>query len=345
MLEGTEIVGVDQDATGVTATVKDLDTGTERRLRSQYLVGTDGAHSKVRELAGIEFDGRGVFSNSITIYFHAPLAQLLVGKNLSVIYVTNPALSGFFRLDREQNSGFLVVNTAGDTSRPEASSPASDIREERLIELVRAGAGVPDLAVKIDGVARWRATSDVARRFRNGRIFLAGDAAHLMPPNGGYGGNTGIHDGHNLAWKLALVLKGVAGPGLLDTYEVERRPVGKFTVEQAYTRYVTAPPPTLARRTSNPWSTIFTSSSATCTTQPPFWPTMATLSPKPAMNTHTDSLADPARVPLTCGSNEETGTFRQSIYSTVPSCFWRPRKVRHGSTRPAPFGNSRKASN
>jgi putative polyketide hydroxylase len=70
-------------------------------------------------------------------------------------------------------------------------------------------------------------------------VFLAGDAAHLMPPNGGYGGNTGIHDGHNLAWKLAMVLKGVAGPELLSTYEMERRPVGKFTVEQAYTRYVT----------------------------------------------------------------------------------------------------------
>jgi hypothetical protein len=93
--------------------------------------------------------------------------------------------------------------------------------------------------VTIDGVARWRATSDVARRFQEGRVFLAGDAAHLMPPNGGFGGNTGIHDGHNLAWKLALVLKGVAGPRLLNTYEIERRPVGKFTVEQAYTRYVT----------------------------------------------------------------------------------------------------------
>ena len=104
---------------------------------------------------------------------------------------------------------------------------------------MRTGAGVPDLPVKIDGVARWRATSDVARRFQDGRVFLAGDAAHLMPPNGGFGGNTGIHDGHNLAWKLALVLKGVAGPALLATYETERRPVGKFTVEQAYTRYVT----------------------------------------------------------------------------------------------------------
>jgi 2-polyprenyl-6-methoxyphenol hydroxylase-like FAD-dependent oxidoreductase len=239
VMEGTEVIGIEQDGSSITATVKELDTGTERRLRAKYLVGADGAHSKVRELAGIEFDGRGVFSNSITIYFHAPVAPLLVGKNLSVIYVTNSVLAGFFRLDKDQNSGFLVVNTAGDTSRPEAANPASDIRQERLIELVRAGAGVPDLPVTIDGVARWRATSDVARRFRDGRVFLAGDSAHLMPPNGGYGGNTGIHDGHNLAWKLALVLKGVSGGELLETYEAERKPVGKFTVEQAYTRYVT----------------------------------------------------------------------------------------------------------
>jgi hypothetical protein len=79
----------------------------------------------------------------------------------------------------------------------------------------------------------------VARRFQDGRIFLVGDAAHLMPPNGGFGGNTGIHDAHNLAWKLAAVLRGEAGPKLLDSYDLERRPVCKFTVEQAYTRYVT----------------------------------------------------------------------------------------------------------
>ena len=95
-------------------------------------------------------------------------------------------------MDRDGNSGFLVVNTVGDTSRPEAASPANDVRPEHLIELVRLGAGVPDLPVTIDGVARWRATSDVARRFQDGRVFLAGDAAHLMPPNGGYGGNNGI---------------------------------------------------------------------------------------------------------------------------------------------------------
>ena len=144
-------------------------------------------------------------------------------------------------MEKSCTTGFLVVNTVGDpkVDPRAAADAAADISDKRLIELVRAGAGVPDLAVKIDGVARWRATSDVARRFRDGRIFLAGDAAHLMPPNGGFGGNTGIHDAHNLAWKLALVLKGVVDPKLLETYEVERKPVSKFTVEQAYTRYVT----------------------------------------------------------------------------------------------------------
>ena len=239
VIEGHEVVGLSQDAEGVTATIRECASGREQEIRARYLVGTDGAHSKVRELLGIEFDGRGVFSNAITIYFHAPLADHVVGKALSVIYVKNAELSGFFRMDKDGNSGFLVVNTVGDTSRPEAASPANDVRESRLIELVRAGAGVADLPVTIDGVARWRATSDVARRFAEGRVFLAGDAAHLMPPNGGFGGNTGIHDGHNLAWKLALVLKDVAGPGLLATYQAERWPAAKFTVEQAYTRYVT----------------------------------------------------------------------------------------------------------
>ena len=257
VLNGHEVVGLAPDANGVTTTIRDVDSGAERTIRSQYVVGADGAHSKVRELMGIEFDGRGVFSNSITIYFKAPLAPLLAGTNFSVIYIGNPHLGGFFRLDKDQNSGFLVVNTAGDTSKPEASAPANDVREETLVAHVRHAAGVDDLPVTIAGIARWRATSDVARRFRSGRVFLAGDSAHLMPPNGGYGGNTGIHDGHNLAWKLALVLKGVAGPELLDTYDVERRPAAAFTVEQAYTRYVTRTAPFLGKQDFQPLADDF----------------------------------------------------------------------------------------
>ncbi len=252
VLDGQELVGVAQDGDGVTATVRDVDTGEERRLRARYLVGADGPHSRTRELLGIPIDGRGIFSNSLTIYFRADVARLMAGRNLSVMYIINPTLSGFIRLDKESRSGFLAVNTVGDPTKPEAGNAAADTSERRVLELVRAAIGAPDIPIQIDGVARWRAVSDVARRYQDGRVFIAGDAAHVMPPNGGFGGNTGIHDAHNLAWKLALVLKRAAGEELLSSYEEERRPVGKFTVEQAYTRYVTRTAPHLGAKDFEP---------------------------------------------------------------------------------------------
>ena len=162
--------------------------------------------------------------------------------------MNNPVLAGFFRMNRAGRVGFLGVNTLGDPKRdPEAAmNAAADVSEARMIELVRAGVGQPDLPVHIDGYSRWRATADVAQRFQDGRVFIIGDAAHLMPPNGGFGGNTGIHDAHNLAWKLAQVIRGHARPRLLDTYESERRPVARFTVEQAFSRYVARTAPWLA---------------------------------------------------------------------------------------------------
>jgi 2-polyprenyl-6-methoxyphenol hydroxylase-like FAD-dependent oxidoreductase len=243
VLDGHEVVDVRQNDDAVTVVARDVERGGEVELRGSYLIAADGAHSPVRQLLQIPFDGRGVFSNSITIFFTADLRPQMAGKPLSVVYINNATFGGFFRLDKSCESGFLVVNTVGDPTVPGAPEPATDTSEARLIELVRTGAGVADLPVTIDGLARWRATADVARTYQQRRIFLAGDAAHLMPPNGGFGGNTGIHDAHNLAWKLALVLGGHAGAALLDTYTVERRPVGRFTVDQAYTRYVrrTAP--------------------------------------------------------------------------------------------------------
>src|SRR5579871_2350000 len=112
--------------------------------------------------------------------------------------------------------------------------------------------GVDDVPITIENVMKWEATADWAESFRDGRIFLAGDAAHIMPPTGGFGGNTGVQDAHNLAWKLALVLKGLAPAELLSTYDAERRPVGEFTVEQAYSRYVTRWAPYLAPRGIEP---------------------------------------------------------------------------------------------
>jgi 2-polyprenyl-6-methoxyphenol hydroxylase-like FAD-dependent oxidoreductase len=257
VMDGTELIALAQDRDSVTATVRDVDSGLEQRLRAKYVVGADGPHSKTRELLAIPFDGRGLFSNSITIYFHADVANLMSGRNFSVMYIINPALSGFMRLNKDSAAGFLVVNTVGDTSLPETANAAADTGEKRLLELVRAAIGASDIAIKIDGVARWRAVSDVARRYGVGRVFIAGDAAHVMPPNGGFGGNTGIHDAHNLAWKLAFVLNGHAGPDLLASYDLERRPVGKFTVEQAYTRYVTRTAPYLGAKDYEPQANDF----------------------------------------------------------------------------------------
>ena len=242
-----EVADLRQDDDGVSLAVRHVPTGEERVLRGRYLIGADGGHSRVRELLGLGFSGRPVFSNSVTIYFTADLSRWLSGTGASIVYVKNPALSGFFRMNRAQTSGFLVINTVGDPALdPEAAANAAvDTREETLVHHVRTGVGVPDLEVRIDGVSRWRATAEVASRLRVGRVFLAGDAAHVMPPNGGFGGNTGIHDAHNLAWKLAQCVSGTAGAGLLDSYEAERLPVARFTAEQAFTRYVTRTAPWL----------------------------------------------------------------------------------------------------
>jgi 2-polyprenyl-6-methoxyphenol hydroxylase-like FAD-dependent oxidoreductase len=248
VLQGTEITGLAQDATGVTLRVRGVDGGDERELRGQYLVAADGGHSKVRDLLGIGYQGRGAFSKSLTIYFTADLSPWLGEKPWSIIYVNNPVLAGFFRMNRAGRVGFLGVNTLGDpkVDPVAASNAAADVSEARMIELVRAGVGRPDLPVRIDGFSRWRATADVAAEFQRGRVFIIGDAAHLMPPNGGFGGNTGIHDAHNLAWKLAQVLHGHAHARLLESYATERRPVARFTVEQAFSRYVARTAPWLA---------------------------------------------------------------------------------------------------
>ncbi|HWD02123.1 MAG TPA: FAD-dependent monooxygenase [Amycolatopsis sp.] len=234
---GAEVTNLAEHADGVTATVRDLTTGREERLEARYVVGADGNRSPIRRRLGIAMRGHGVLSHSATIYFRADCRDLLAGTELGVIYIDNEVLRGFFRFERSGTSGFLAVNTLGDPRRPGALDVAAGLTRERAAELVRAAIGVPGMAVEVDDVAQWNATAEVADSYRRGRIFLAGDAAHVVPPNGGFGGNTGIHDAHNLAWKLAMVVKGDAGEDLLATYDAERRPVGRLTIDQAYSRY------------------------------------------------------------------------------------------------------------
>lgn len=233
---GTELVSFEQDADGVASVVRG--PSGERVVRSRYLVAADGSRSPARDRLGIAMRGHGVFSNSLTINFRADVRDLVGDRNLSVIYLFNDRVQGFFRFEKTLDSGFFAVSTVRDGDGNRTANVAEDSSVERCVELVRQGLGVPDIPVEIVSVQRWRASADTAERFSVGRVFLAGDAAHTMPPTGGFGGNTGVQDGHNLAWKLAWVLGGLAGERLLDSYDAERRPVGRSTVEQAYTRYV-----------------------------------------------------------------------------------------------------------
>ena len=132
-----------------------------------------------------------------------------------------------------------MINTVGeDVTQDSAIDVQSGLTEERTLEFLRTAIGT-DMPMEIVDVANWRAEANWAERLRDGRVFLAGDAAHVVPPNGGFGGNTGVQDALNLAWKLAAVIKGDAGPALLDSYEAERLPLSRLTVQQAYTRYAT----------------------------------------------------------------------------------------------------------
>lgn len=247
----TEMTSFSQDADGVTATLTHRDTGATDTVRARYMVACDGAHSRVRQALGIPMEGRGTFARSATIYFHAEVGPILRGRNLSVIYVNNKVQRAFIRVEKPFTSGFLAITGLGDPDHP-VTDVSAGLDDAKAIELVRNALGVDDLPVTIDDIMRWNAEADSAAAYRHGRVFLAGDAAHVMPPHGGFGGNTGVADAHNLAWKLALTLIGEAGPALLDSYDAERRPVGRFTAEQAYSRYVTRTAPYLASQGMQP---------------------------------------------------------------------------------------------
>lgn len=248
----TEMVDFAQDATGVTATLRDGETGQQSQVRAKYMIACDGFRSPTRHKLGIPTHGPGLLSRALTIYFQIKeedkpkLAKLRNTHYSGVIYVANETVRAFFRFDREKKESFLVINSAGKHGTEASRFPADTMTEAKAAEYLRAAIGSDGVGFDIHQLSTWEAIADVPERMREGRIFLAGDAAHRMPPSGGFGGNTGVQDAHNLAWKLALVLKGQAGEALLDTYEEERLPVAKGTVDNAFAHYVHRTEPSLS---------------------------------------------------------------------------------------------------
>jgi putative polyketide hydroxylase len=221
----TDLAGFEQDADGVTATLR-ARTG-DTRVRARYLIAADGARSRVREALGIALHGTPALYRSINVLLNADLTPWTAHRPAALYFIEQPGLKAtFLTINGVNRWGFLVNNLPPD-GEAEEYTPA------RCAAVVRQAAGVPDLAVEILGAVPWVAAALVAERYRRGRVFLAGDAAHHMPPTGGFGLNTGVQDVHNLAWKLAAVLQGRAGPALLDTYEDERLPYGRAITEQS----------------------------------------------------------------------------------------------------------------
>ncbi|GHP01008.1 FAD-binding monooxygenase [Reticulibacter mediterranei] len=225
---GCELVSFERDDDGVTAQIKERTTGRVQTIRADYLVAADGAHSTIRQRLHIPTTGRGILAHEINIYFRADLRALTQDRPFIVCYVKNPSIQGV--LLSVNNTDRWLLNAPYS---PEQGESPADFTPERCQELVRLAVGLPDLVPEILGILPWEAAVRVAKRYQQQRIFLVGDAAHVMPPSGAFGMNTGIHDAHNLAWKLAAVLNGQASPVLLTTYEDERRPVAQLTTEQA----------------------------------------------------------------------------------------------------------------
>jgi 2-polyprenyl-6-methoxyphenol hydroxylase-like FAD-dependent oxidoreductase len=235
----TELVSFEEQADGVRSVIRNRDTGEEQVVHSSYLIAADGSHSTIRDRLGIKMLGHGSFANCITIYFKADIDALIGDRNLSVIYINRPDMLGFFRYSIKRDGGFLVVFSALDENGEKIPDVSLSASTEQCIAYVRTALGASaELPIEIQSVQRWEAAARWAESYGAGRVFIIGDAAHEMPPTGGFGGNTGIVDAHNLAWKMAYVLQGKAGAGLLDSYEPERRQAAQMTAEQAYTRYV-----------------------------------------------------------------------------------------------------------
>jgi putative polyketide hydroxylase len=233
---GTELVAMTDGGDGVTAVVRDLETGFHHRIHADYVVAADGHRAGLRERLGVGADGPGVLLEVANFVFDADLGAALQGRRFLLAYLDRPTKGSTLIPLREFGRWALAV-----PYRPELGESVADFTRPHCVELARQAIGLPDVDIRLvpsmPGSDRIVTTTTiggwVARRYRAGRVFFAGDAAHVVPPSGSYGANTGIADAHNLAWKLAAVLEDGAGDELLDTYEDERRPVARLTLESA----------------------------------------------------------------------------------------------------------------
>jgi putative polyketide hydroxylase len=235
---GCTAVNIEQHESAVTADVvwssSTVGTGTPApppsRITARYLVAADGAKGMIRTSVGIGRHGKPIPGRGLSVLFDADLQAALGGRRISAMVSPAEGALLFARSDTRDHNWFAL------TPRASLDSMGQDSVATEAIPMIRSMVGSADLDITIHSATTWSTGAFIADRYRAGRVFLVGDAAHLMPPYGGFGGNTGIADAHNLAWKLAAVCSREAGDALLDTYESERQPITEFTLRHVMLR-------------------------------------------------------------------------------------------------------------
>ena len=223
---GTEFVGLQQRDDQVLVTLRDLDTGRERRVSAGYVIAADGVRSRVRQAVGIGVSGPGTLSRAISVEFRAPLWDVVGDRRYFLYRIDHPNAAGVF-VPSGQGDRWIYGAVSASIAELPVPSPKEATR------LIRLASGVAGLEPKIGRIGSFTFAAGLADRFRSGRVFLTGDAAHQITPRGGTGLNSAVQSSYDLGWKLGWVLNGWAPDSLLDSYQGERRPVAAHNVARS----------------------------------------------------------------------------------------------------------------
>lgn len=220
---GWRFLDYSQDADGVDCRALEVATGREQRFRARYLVSGEGGHSAIRRAMGARLEGREVVTRMCSTYLRAPALQRLW-----------PHAPGWMHriFNRDGESHMLAIDGHELWLHHSIIGPDKDLEQHDHVRAIRASIGA-DIDYELLGQERWTARAMVVDRYRDRRVFLAGDAAHIWIPMGGFGMNAGVEDAVNLAWKLRAVLAGWGGDALLDSYGEERRAIGQLVAGAA----------------------------------------------------------------------------------------------------------------
>ena len=225
-----ELIGLDQDADGVHALIRDNSTGEDYAVHAEYLIGADGGRT-IAGLTGVEYEGLGVVAQEASLHVSADFSRWAKDPDVLIRWIFSPQAGVYVVMvpmgpehwGPESEEWVIHLNYPADTAPP----------DERVEADVRTALGIGDLPMEVHTLTRWSMDAVLASSFQVGRVFLIGDAAHRHPPTGGLGLTSAIQDAQNLCWKLAAVLAGDASPALLDSYEPERRPVDQRNCQRS----------------------------------------------------------------------------------------------------------------